>query len=203
MTNQEIIWRLEKSPDLKKNVKRLKDYIEMGQNIYLLESNFEEGKRVCLKGRDIALQKTYKDVTFYEAYLLALKYLARYFRDFDSYMIFLEHKRDAEAQFYLPRRNILKNRLNVIQGFQDILDDKVDILTVSLPAGVGKTTVCEFFLSYYMGFDPDKCNLYVSYTGTITDMFHRAMCDIILSGEYAWHDVFPNVSLESKSDKEK
>ncbi len=203
MTNQEIIWRLEKSPDLKKNVKRLKDYIEMGQNIYLLESNFEEGKRVCLKGRDIALQKTYKDVTFYEAYLLALKYLARYFRDFDSYMIFLEHKRDAEAQFYLPRRNILKNRLNVIQGFQDILDDKLDILTVSLPAGVGKTTVCEFFLSYYMGLYPDKCNLYVSYTGTITDMFHRAMCDIILSGEYAWHDVFPNVSLESKSDKEK
>lgn len=54
-----------------------------------------------------------------------------------------------------------------------------------------------------MGLYPDKCNLYVSYTGTITDMFHRAMCDIILSGEYAWHEVFPNVVLESKSDKEK
>lgn len=203
MTNKEIIEKLEKSSDLRKNPKRLKDFIEMGQNIFLMENNFKEGKRVCLKGRDIALKNAYKDATFYEEYLIALKYLARYFNDFDSYMIFLECKRDAEAQFYLPRREILKNKLNVVQGFQDILDDKLDILTVSLPAGVGKTTLCEFFLSYYMGLYPDKCNLYVSYTGTITDMFHRAMCDIILSGEYAWHEVFPNVVLESKSDKEK
>jgi len=203
MTNKEIIEKLENSSDLRKNPKRLKDFIEMGQNIFLMENNFKEGKRICLKGRDIALKKAYKDATFYEEYLIALKYLARYFNDFDSYMIFLECKRDAEAQFYLPRREILKNKLNVVQGFQDILDDKLDILTVSLPAGVGKTTLCEFFLSYYMGLYPDKCNLYVSYTGTITDMFHRAMCDIILSGEYAWHEVFPNVVLESKSDKEK
>lgn len=203
MTNREIIKALETSSDLRKNPKRLKDFIEMGQNIFLMENDFKEGKRICLKARDIALRKSYKDVTFYEDYLLSLKYLARYFMDFDSYMIFLECKRDAESQFYLPRRNILKNKLNVVQGFQDILDDKLDILTVSLPAGVGKTTICEFFLSYYMGLYPDKCNLYVSYTGTITDMFHRAMCDIILSGEYAWHEVFPNVVLESKSDKEK
>lgn len=203
MTNREIIKALETSSDLRKNPKRLKDFIEMGQNIFLMENDFKEGKRICLKARDIALRKSYRDVTFYEDYLLSLKYLARYFMDFDSYMIFLECKRDAESQFYLPRRNILKNKLNVVQGFQDILDDKLDILTVSLPAGVGKTTLCEFFLSYYMGLYPDKCNLYVSYTGTITDMFHRAMCDIILSGEYAWHEIFPNVGLESKSDKEK
>lgn len=203
MTNREIIKALETSSDLRKNPKRLKDFIEMGQNIFLMENDFKEGKRICLKARDIALRKSYRDVTFYEDYLLSLKYLARYFMDFDSYMIFLECKRDAESQFYLPRRNILKNKLNVVQGFQDILDDKLDILTVSLPAGVGKTTLCEFFLSYYMGLYPDKCNLYVSYTGTITDMFHRAMCDIILSGEYAWHEIFPNVVLESKSDKEK
>ena len=203
MTNREIIKALETSSDLRKNPKRLKDFIEMGQNIFLMENDFKEGKRICLKARDIALRKSYKDVTFYEDYLLSLKYLARYFMDFDSYMIFLECKRDAESQFYLPRRNILKNKLNVVQGFQDILDDKLDVLTISLPCGTGKTTLVEFFLSYYMGLYPDKCNLYVSYTGTITDMFHRAMCDIILSGEYAWHEVFPNVALESKSDKEK
>lgn len=203
MNNYEIIQKLEHLPDLRTNPIRLKDYIEMGQNIFLMNDDFEEGKRVCLKGRDIALKQTYKNPKFYDIYLLSLKYLARYFRDFDSYMIFLEHKRDAEAQFYLPRRTILKNKLEVIQGFQDILDDKLDILTVSLPCGTGKSTLCEFFLSYFMGLHPDMCNLYVSYTGTITDMFHRAICDILFNDEYAWKEVFPDVGLESKSDKEK
>lgn len=203
MNNKEIINRLENASDLTTNPTRLKDYIEMGQNIFLSENDFEEGRRICEHGKQIALLNASKRVGYYDLYLLSLKYLARYFNDFDSYMIFLEYKRDTEAQFYLPRREILKNKLEVVKGFQDILDDKLDILTISLPAGVGKTTLSEFFLSYYMGLYPDKCNLYVSYTGTITDMFHRAMCDIILSDEYAWSEVFPNVSLESKSDKEK
>lgn len=202
MTNKQIIKRLEKADDLKKNPDRLRDYIEMGQNIFLVDNDFDEGKRVCEQGRDIALARARRNVAFYDVYLLALKYLARYFRDFDSYMIFLEHNREAEAQFYLPRRSILK-KLGIIQGFQDILDDKLDILTVSVVPGAGKTTIAEFFLSYYMGLFPDLCNLYVSYTGTIADMFHRSMCDIILGSEYAWKEVFPNVPLEAKSDKEK
>lgn len=203
MNSKEIIRRLESASDLDKSPSRLKDYIEMGQNIWLADKDYEEGKRVCLLGRDIALQNIYSNPLFYDDYLLALKYLARYFKDFDSYMIFLEHKRETEAQFYLPRRVVLKNKLEVVQGFQDILDDKLDILTISVPPGCGKTTVAEFFLSYFMGLNPDLCNLYVSYTGTITDMFHRSMCDIILSDEYTWKDVFLDVGLESKSDKEK
>lgn len=138
MNNYEIIKKLEHAPDLKTNPSRLKDFIEMGQNIFLIQKDFKEGKRVCEKGRDIALKQTYKNVNFYEIYLLALKYLARYFLDFDSYMVFLEHKREAEAQFYLPRRPILKGKLGIVQGFQDILDDKLDILTVSVPCGCGK-----------------------------------------------------------------
>lgn len=202
MTNKEIIEKLEQASDLSSNPVRLKDFIEMGQNIFLADNDFKEGKRICEKGRDIALVNIRNNVEFYEIYLLALKYLARYFNDFDSYMIFLEHNRETEAQFYLPRRAILR-KLGIIQGFQDVLDDKLDILTVSVVPGAGKTTVAEFFLSYFMGLHPDLCNLYVSYTGTIADMFHRSMCDIILGSEYAWKEIFPNVNLESKSDKEK
>ena len=203
MNNKQIVKKLEKSEDLKRSPEVLRDFIEMGQNIYLMDNDYEEGKRICEKGRDIALMRTRRNVAFYDDYLLALKYLARYFNDFDSYMIFLEHNRDAEAQYYLPRRVILKNKLGIVQGFQDILDDKLDILTVSVVPGAGKTTIAEFFLSYFMGLHPDLCNLYVSYTGTIADMFHRSMSDIIMGQEYAWKEVFPNVPLEAKSDKEK
>ena len=93
MKNRDIIKQLELAPDLKTNPDRLKDYIEMGQNIYLAENDFEEGKRICNYGKEIALVKARKDYKFYEVYLLALKYLARYFMDFDSYLIFVENKR--------------------------------------------------------------------------------------------------------------
>lgn len=198
---KEVIEKLEKAPDLKTNPKRLKDYIEMGQNIFLTENNFEEGKRVCENGRDIALSVVRKNKLFYEEYLLALKYLARYFRDFDSYLIFVEHKREPKSQFYLPRRQVLR-KLGIIQALQDLLDDKLDILSISMSMGTGKTTVEEYFVSYYMGLYPEKYNLYSSHTNAITDMFYRAVWSIVSTEEYAWNEVFPSIQIESKSDKD-
>ena len=201
MDNREIIKRLENASDLKTNSARLKDFIEMGQNIYIVDNDFDEGKRVCEKGRDIALEQTAHDTSFYELYLLSLKYLARYFFDFDSYLIFVEHKRNPKNQFYLPRREVLR-KLGVVQGLQDLLDDKLDILSISLATGVGKSTIEEFFISYYMGLYPEKYNLFSSHTNSITDMFYRAVWSIITTDEYAWKEVFNNVAIESKSDKE-
>lgn len=201
MDNREIIKRLENASDLATNSARLKDFIEMGQNIYIVDNDFDEGKRVCEKGRDIALEQTAHDTSFYELYLLSLKYLARYFFDFDSYLIFVEHKRNPKNQFYLPRREVLR-KLGVVQGLQDLLDDKLDILSISLATGVGKSTIEEFFISYYMGLYPEKYNLFSSHTNSITDMFYRAVWSIITTDEYAWKEVFPNVAIESKSDKE-
>lgn len=201
MNSRKIIEQLENAPDLKTNPVRLKDYIEMGQNIFLTENDFEEGKRICDYGRQIALVKARTNYEYYDLYLLALKYLARYFRDFDSYLIFVEHKRDAKQQFYLPRRPVLR-KLNIIQSLQDLLDDKLDILSISLATGCGKTTVEEFFISYYMGLYPEKYNLFSSHTASITDMFYRAVYSMISSTEYAWREVFPDIRIESKSDKD-
>ena len=47
MDNIEIIKRLENASDLATNSARLKDFIEMGQNIYIVDNDFDEGKRVC------------------------------------------------------------------------------------------------------------------------------------------------------------
>lgn len=201
MNSKKIIEQLENAPDLKTNPARLKDYIEMGQNIYLTKKDYEEGKRICDYGRQIALVKARTNYEFYEVYLLALKYLARYFNDFDSYLIFVEHKRESKSQFYLPRRAVLR-KLNIVQSLQDLLDDKLDILSISLATGCGKTTIEEFFISYYMGLYPEKYNLFSSHTASITDMFYRAVYSMISSSEYAWREVFPDIKVESKSDKD-
>lgn len=203
MDNHEIIERLETAKDLTTNAQRLMDFIDMGRNIYEAEEDFDEGKRVCLKGKEIALANARKLQTaeWYKIYLIALKYLAQYFLDFDSYMIYLEHKRDPEEQFWLPRREKFIE-LGLMKAFQDMLEDKLDILTISLAPGTGKTSLEEFFTSYVMGLYPDKCNLFSSYSGTITEMFHRSVYNVITNKEYAWNEIFPSVPFESKSDKE-
>lgn len=134
-----VIKKIESAKDLETDPQRLRDYIELGQNVFLAENDYEEGKRICNRGKEIALANTrkYKQNYWYEIYMLALKYLARYFHDLDSYLLFLEHKRDPQDQFYLPRREVFK-RLGIVQAFQDMLDDKLDILTISLSQGAGK-----------------------------------------------------------------
>lgn len=55
--------------------------------------------------------------------------------DFDSYMIALEWNREPRDRFYLPRRNTLKPLADAIQ---DLADDKLDELFLSMPPRVGK-----------------------------------------------------------------
>ena len=139
MDNYEIIKRLENAKDLETEPQRLQDFVDMGRNIFLVDNDFEEGKRVCFKGRDIALKlaRIRHDSIWYKIYLKALLHLARYFRDFDSYLIYVEHNRDPEEQFYLVRRECFR-KIGIVQAFQDMLDDKLDLLTISLPPGTGK-----------------------------------------------------------------
>ena len=58
-------------------------------------------------------------------------------RVIDSYFLYLERKREQKAKFYEPRREILIKH-GIIQALQDLVDDKLDILTISCPPGVGK-----------------------------------------------------------------
>lgn len=57
--------------------------------------------------------------------------------DFDSYLIYTEWNRDPDKKFYLPRRRQLKQ---IVDALQELADDKLDLLAISLPPGSGKTT---------------------------------------------------------------
>ena len=64
--------------------------------------------------------------------------------DFDAYMQYIEYDREPEKRFYLPRR---KQIFPIVQALQDLEDDTLDLLTISTPPGVGKTTLGIFFLT--------------------------------------------------------
>lgn len=58
----------------------------------------------------------------------------------DSYLIYLERKRPYAEKFYLPKRKCFM-KINLIQSMQDLVDDKLDLLSVSLPPGTGKASL--------------------------------------------------------------
>lgn len=118
---------------------------------------------------------------------------------FDDYLIYLEWNREPKKRFYLPRRNVL---LPTVQAMQDLVDDKLDLLTISLPPGVGKTSLGIFFLSWVMGRWPDACSLASAHSGMLTRSFYDGVMQIITDPEYLWSDVFPRVILAGTNSKE-
>ena len=116
---------------------------------------------------------------------------------FDSFCIYIEKNREKEKQFYLPRR---KQLLPVSEALQDMEDGKLDILGVSLPPGVGKTTLAEFFLSWQCGKHPELPNVIGSHSNSFLMGMYGEMLKILdTQGEYLWWEVFPGMKVINTS----
>lgn len=120
--------------------------------------------------------------------------------DFDSYLLYVEWNREPDKKFYVPRRKILKQ---VVDALQELADDKLDLLAISLPPGSGKTTLAIFYLTWLAGKYPNKPIL----TGSHSNSFVRGVYDECLrildaNGDYLWHDVFPTLSVSSTNAKD-
>lgn len=136
---------------------------------------------------------------FYSLWRRGLLFEAPY--DFDSYLTYMELDRQAKKRFYQPRKKQLKPVVDALQALCG--DDKLDLLAVSLPPGVGKTTLAIFLLTWIAGRDPNNPNL----TGSHSNSFVRGVYDECLrlfdsKGEYLWHDVFPAVQVSSTNAKD-
>lgn len=123
---------------------------------------------------------------------------ARY--DFDSYLLYVEWNREPKKKFYPPRRKVLKQ---VVDALQELADDKLDLLAVSLPPGSGKTTLAIFYLTWLGGKIPNEPML----TGSHSNSFVRGVYDECLrifdaSGDYLWHDVFPEIQVSNTNAKD-
>jgi len=134
-------------------------------------------------------------------YLRILLILARN-RDFDSYLLYLEKNRQQKERFYLPKRkHFLK--IGIIQSLQDMIDDKLDILTISMPPSTQKTTAEKFFNSAVIGWFPDDFNLFFSHSGDICSMYYMSVLDICTNTqEYTWQEIFAGLSV-TRTDAKK
>lgn len=119
----------------------------------------------------------------------------------DSAFQYLEKKREPKERFYMPRRKQFL-KIGLTQALQGMIDDKYDILCVSLVPGAGKTTVEKMFHALVAGWFPRDFSLFYSHSGDITRMYYDGVYDIVTNAEeYTWNEIFPDLSVTSTNAK--
>ena len=188
--------RTEAFEKISEKIKKTPDVWELYNALYFLckeETDIDKKWAMCKRLRamcsaevanknplSISLNKLYKETLLLEAQ----------FKRFDSYMLYLELNREPSKRFWLPRREQL---LPVADAIQDLIDDKLDILTISLPPGSGKSTLEIFLHSMLIGANPDRPSLASGHSNILTNSIYEGVLGIINDKEeYLWHDVFPD-----------
>lgn len=138
-----------------------------------------------------AISKTDNVSDFFQLYKRSLLFEAAY--EFDSYMLYLEINRPPEQRFYQPRRRVMKV---LVDAIQQLTDDELDELFLAMPPRVGKTTILMLLITWLIGRDSEKSNLYSAYSDVITKAMYNGILEIL--GDpvtYLWQDVFPNAKV--------
>ena len=174
------------------NFKEEYDTLEIGRDRTWLLTWAKYVRESCMLGIANGVPGNWESL-YWQVTLLEARH-----RVIDSYLMFLERKREQHTKFYEPRREILIKH-GIIQAMQDLVDDKLDLLTISMPPGTGKSTLEIFVLSGIIGWFPDMPNLASSFSGTMTkslfDGVNQILSDI---DEYSWHEIFPNVPFKAR-----
>lgn len=188
LTNDQIVSRLLKS-DLT-NLRNVKALFDMARNM--------DDLSLCLKARQYAQRLASKgDLMAYD--VVKETYLWAAPKDLDSYLIYLEWNRKPEERFYLPRR---KHILPFVRDLQDLVDDKLDELFLSCPPRIGKSSLLMFFVTWIIGRDSERSNLYSAYSDTITSAFYSGVLEVLNDPTtYLWHDIFPKAKIVATNSK--
>lgn len=120
--------------------------------------------------------------------------------DFESFCIAMEWNRPINKQFYLPRARLLKKH-GVIQGVQDLIDDKLDLLVLNLPPRIGKSTIGLFLQVLLGSMCPDESILGSGHTTGLIDSFYDEIINFMTDEEYRYGKIFPNNTIVDKSSE--
>ena len=158
------------------------------------EYAFKKGMEVynaCLfnaaNARDIDDKRKWLVLTKSSLLFLAHKY-------FDRFLLYLEFDRRPDKRFYAPRKNQLKK---IVDGYQDVADGKLDLLTVSMPKRCGKSQLGSvLFPIWRAGMYPDKSILLTGQGDQLVKSFYDGCLEILQDkATYNYWDVFPGCSI--------
>lgn len=155
-------------------------------------------QNMLVRGRAVKFARELKSMAHYEIYRKTLLLAAPH--DFDSFMMYIEIDRPPEQRFWMPRRRKL---LHICRALQDLEDDKQDELFLSQAPRTGKTTEIDFFMSWIIGRNSERSNLYSSFTDSVCNAFYSGLMEILTDTvTYKYYDVFPTAKLVHTNAKD-
>ena len=187
-------------------IKEEPNNVSLYEDMFSAIRHYEEEDLVYAHGANASLrkilsrqmQKKQNVEEFYDIYKRTLLFDAPY--DLDSYLLYLEINRPPEKRFYQPRRAVLKQ---IVDALQDLTEDRLDELFLSMPPRVGKSTLMIFFMTWLMGRNSENPNLYTSYTAIITESFYGGVMEVLTDKDtYLWKDVFPDHEIARTDAKD-
>lgn len=121
------------------------------------------------------------------------------FYRFESFIYFMERKRNWSKRFYYPRRKTLNI---VAHDLEDLENRKIKFYGLSMPSRVGKSTICIFFLSWVALRRPNSHSAMGGHSGILAKGFYKELMNLFTTEEYTfaelfayWHPEYANAAL--------
>lgn len=209
--NEEIIKRVEKTKELlsKLHNKNTMAYLQGLNSLKCDYEILEDYDNACYYAKEIIdllshNKIEYKDTKKDEEIIRNIWVHAYDTRarqgDYEAFCIAMEWNRPINKQFYLPRARLLKKH-GVVEGIQDLIDDKLDLLVLNLPPRIGKTTVGLFLQALLAGMCPDESILAAGHTTGLIQSFYNELLNLMTDPEYRFREIFPNIEIANKSSE--
>lgn len=151
-----------------------------------LQEEIRVGLKLAVDTRDFKTAEEFDNLLFRSLLFCAPHY-------FDAYLQAVEYGKPLDKKFYLPRRHYLKR---YVDGYQEVLEGKLDFLSISMPKRCGKSQLGINFTNMLSGKFPDRSTLMEGTGDDLVQSFYKGCLEYIQQpNDYHFYDIFPESKL--------
>lgn len=151
-----------------------------------LQEEIRAGLKLAVDTRDFKTAEEFDNLLFRSLLFCAPHY-------FDAYLQAVEYGKPLDKKFYLPRRHYLRR---YVEGYQEVLEGKLDFLSISMPKRCGKSQLGINFTNMLSGKFPDRSTLMEGTGDDLVQSFYKGCLEYIQQpNDYHFYDIFPDSKL--------
>lgn len=151
-----------------------------------LQEEIRAGLKLAVDTRDFKMAEGFDNLLFRSLLFCAPHY-------FDAYLQAVEYGKPLDKKFYLPRRHYLRR---YVEGYQEVLEGKLDFLSISMPKRCGKSQLGINFTNMLSGKFPDRSTLMEGTGDDLVQSFYKGCLEYIQQpNDYHFYDIFPESKL--------
>lgn len=151
-----------------------------------LQEEIRTGLKLAVDTRDFKTAEEFDNLLFRSLLFCAPHY-------FDAYLQAVEYGKPLDKKFYLPRRHYLRR---YVEGYQEVLEGKLDFLSISMPKRCGKSQLGINFTNMLSGKFPDRSTLMEGTGDDLVQSFYKGCLEYIQQpNDYHFYDIFPESKL--------